>query len=152
MQDTGINRPTTSAEADAIFIIAKAENAMTDGDVVQWSDTASSDFPLGVGIEDSVADDGRLAGVLALSDAAVDDYVLVQTYGYNTNITTDGAVAASDLWLQAGAAVAVGATDAEVEADITTANISGLADTFAWNVSVDVGTVGQGFIRKMGAI
>lgn len=154
MQLTGINRPTVSNESDSIYVIAKAENALVDGDIVQWSNTASTAFPLGVAVEDSVADDGRVAGVVALNDDGVStgDYGLVQTYGYNTNITTDGAVGASDTWLTAGAAVAVGATDAEVEAGITTADISSLADLLGWNVSADVGTVGQGFIRKMGNI
>jgi len=152
MQSKATDRPTTSAEADSIYIVAKAENALTEGDIVQWSDTASAAYPLGVAVEDSVADAGRLAGVVALGDVAADEYGLVQVYGYNTNITTDGNVASSDLWLKAGAAVAEGATDAEVEADITTASISGLADLLGWNVSADVGTVGQGFIRKLGNI
>ena len=152
MQSKATDRPTTSAESDSLYVIAKAEAALTEGDVVQWSNTASAAFPLGVAVEDSVADDGRLAGVVAFKDVAASDYGLVQVYGYNTNITTDGSVGASDTWLTAGSAVAVGATDAEVEAGITTADISSLADIFAWNVSADVGTVGQGFIRKMGNI
>ncbi len=150
MQDRGITRPTASNEGDAMYVIAKAETARTEGDVVQWSDTASAAYPLGVAIEVSAADSGRVAGVVALGDIAQDEYGLVQVYGYNTNITTDGSVAGTDLWLTAGAGVAVGQTDAEVEADITTADISSLTDVFAWNVSADVGTVGQGFIRKMG--
>jgi hypothetical protein len=142
----GIYKPL---DYDVIYHIALAENAFTGGDIAQWSDTASATYPLGVAIEDSVAGDGRVAGVVT-EDLAIGEYGKVQIYGYNTNITTDGSVAATDLFLTAGAAVAVGKTNAEVNADITTANFLGLKDVFAWNVSVDVGTVGQGFIKTMG--
>lgn len=139
-----------STDFEKILITVKCENAMVAGDVVQWSDTASAAYPLGIAVEDSVAGDGRVAGVMVTTTAA-GDYGLCQIYGYNTNITTDGSVAATDLFLTAGAAVAVGHTNAEVNADITTANYLGLKDVFAWNVSADVGTVGQGFIAVMGA-
>jgi hypothetical protein len=134
---------------DVIYHIVKAENAFTDGDIAQWSDTASADYPLGVSVEDSVAGDGRVAGVIA-EDIAINIYGKCQIYGYNTNITTDGNVAGTDLYLTAGAAVAVGATAAEINASITTADILTLDDRFAWNVSADVETVGQGFIKTMG--
>lgn len=152
MQFTGINRPSTVGEGDSIYAVAKAENALVEGDIVQWSNTASSDFPIGIAVEDSVGDDGRLAGVVAFGDTAASDYGLVQIYGYNTNVTTDGAVTASDTWLVAGSAVAIGQTDAEIEADITTANISGLVDIIGWNLIADTGTVGACFIRKLGNI
>jgi hypothetical protein len=142
----GIYKP---GDYDVIFQIVKAENAFTDGDIAQFSDTASTAYPLGIAVEDSVAGDGRVAGVI-VEDMAAGDYGKCQIYGYNTNITTDGNVAATDLFLTAGAAVAVGKTNAEVNADITTANFLGLKDVFAWNISVDVGTVGQGFIKVMG--
>ncbi len=152
MQDTGITRPTAVGEGEALYVVAKAENDLVVGDIVQWSNTASAAYPLGIAVEDSVADDGRVAGVVAIKSVDQDNYGLVQIYGYNTNITTDGSVAAADKWLTAGAAAAVGATDAEVEADITTADISSLADIFAWNLVVDSGTQGAGFIRKLGNI
>jgi len=150
MQMTNFNRPTESSESDSVYVTVKAEAALTEGDIVQWSNTASSAFPIGVAVEDSVADDGRLAGVVAFSDIAASDYGLVQVYGYNTNVTTDGAVTASDTWLVAGSAVAVGQTDAEIEASITTADISSLADIIGWNLIADTGTVGACFIRKQG--
>ena len=143
-------RSQSGTEFDVIFITVKCENAMVVGDVVQWSDTASTAFPLGVAVEDSVAGDGRVAGVMA-DTVAAGEFGLCQIYGYNTNITTDGSVAATDLFLTAGTAVAVGKTNAEVNADITTADYLGLKDVFAWNVSADVSTVGQGFIAVMGA-
>lgn len=135
---------------EKIVIVAIAENAMSAGDVVQWSNTGSSTYPLGKAVEDSVAGSGRIAGVVVKDQSVVGGPVLVQTWGYNTNITTDGNVVATDLFLDAGAAVAVGQTAAEVNADITTASILGLKNVFAWNVSADVGTVGQGFITCMG--
>jgi len=134
---------------EKILISVKCENAMVAGDVVQWSDTASSTYPLGIAVEDSAADSGRIAGVI-VRNAAIGEYTLCQIWGYNTNITTDGLVAATDLFLDAGTAVAVGQTAAEVNADITTASILGLKNVFAWNVTADVGTVGQGFITCMG--
>lgn len=149
MNIPGVTRPV-AGQYESIMIAVKCEGAMTAGDVVQWSDTASADYPLGIAVEDSVAGDGRVAGVM-VDTVAAGGYGLCQIYGYNTNITTDGAVAATDLFLTAGAAVAVGETNAEVNADITTANYLGLKDVFAWNVSADVGTVGQGFIAVMGA-
>lgn len=141
-----INKPD---DYDIIYHIVKAEGDKVAGDVVQWSDTASTDYPLGVAVEDSVAGDGRVAGVMAenVSDKRSG---FCQVYGYNTNITTDGNVAATDLFLTAGAGVAVGKTNAEVNANITTANFLGLKDVFAWNVSADASTVGQGFIKTMG--
>lgn len=150
MLSKAADRPTVSNESDSIYMVAKAENALVDGDVVQWSDTASSTYPKGVAVEDSVAGDGRVAGVVALGDTAVDEYAMIQVQGYNTNITTDGNVASSDLWLTAGSAVAIGATNAEVNADITTANIAGLADLIGWNVTTDSGTVGEGYIKTLG--
>lgn len=140
-----------ATDFDILEHIVKYENAMVAGDVVQWSDTADSDFPLGIAVEDSVAGDGRVAGVITGTGAA-STYGLCQVYGYNTNITTDGSVAAADTYLGAGAAVAVGFTATEMEVFITDATVDydALRDVFAWNVSVDVGTVGQGFIKTMG--
>ena len=83
--------------------------------------------------------------------ATAGQYGLCQIYGYNANITTDGAVAATVLFLTAGTAVAVGNTAAEVNASITTADYLTLKDVFAWNISDDASTVGQGFIAVMGA-
>lgn len=140
-----------ATDFERILISVKCENAMSSGDVVQWSDTASTAYPLGIAVEDSAAGAGRVAGVM-VADAIVDAYELCQIYGYNTNITTDGNVAATDLFLMAGTAVAVGATNAEANvfrADATAA-IESERDIFAWNVTADVGTVGQGFIRVMG--
>lgn len=149
MQISKVNGQGTT-DFEVIYQIVKCENAMTEGDVVQYSDTASSTYPLGIAVEDSVAGDGRVAGVMVDTVDAAGKYGRCQVYGYNTNITTDGNVAGTDLFLTAGAAVAVGKTNAEVNADITTANFLGLKDVFAWNVSADVGTVGQGFIKTMG--
>lgn len=142
--------PTSKAivgrgDYDVEYVTVKAEAALTAGDVVQWSDTASSTYPLGIAVEDSVAGDGRVAGVV-VSDMAQGDYGLIQVYGYCTNITTDGAVASTDVYLTAGAAVAVGKTAAEVNASITTADYDTLRDVIGWNVSDDSGTVGQGFL------
>lgn len=145
----GIYKPL---DYDVVYHIVLAENAFTDGDVAEWSDTASTTYPLGVAVEDAAAKSGRVAGVIA-EDIAADVYGKCQIYGYNTNITTDGNVAGTDLYLAAGAAVAVGQTAAELEVFITdaTVDILALKDVFAWNVSADVGTVGQGFIKTMGA-
>jgi len=145
MQIQKVNR----TDAEKILIIVKAENALVAGDVVQWSNTNSAAYPLGIAVEDSVAGDGRVAGVMTQTVAA-DGYGLCQIYGYNENITTDGNVAATDLWLTAGAAVAVGATAAEINASITTADYATLRNTFGWNVIADTGTVGAGFISTMG--
>ena len=35
---------STSAESDSLYFVVKAEGAKSDGDIVQWSNTASSDF------------------------------------------------------------------------------------------------------------
>lgn len=134
---------------EKILISVRCENAMVAGVVVQWSDTASTAFPLGIAVEDSVADSGRIVGVM-VDDAEAGEYAQCQIWGYNTNITTDGNVAGTDLFLTAGSAVAVGATAAEVNANITTADILKLKNVVAWNVSADVGTVGQGFITMLG--
>jgi len=144
MQIQGLNR----TDYEVIYIAVLCENAVTAGDVVQWSNTASSTFPLGKAVEDSVAGAGRVAGVM-IETVDAGDIGLCQIYGYNTNITTDGAVAATDLWLMAGAAVAVGATNAEVNVFRTDATkaYQSEKDIFAWNVTADVGTVGQGFIN-----
>ena len=143
MQVQRVNR----TDYEKIYIVVKAENALVAGDIVQWSDTASADYPLGIAVEDSVAGTGRLAGVVVDASIAAGDYGRIQIYGYNTNITTDGNVAATDLWLVAGAAVAVGNTNAEIEASITTAAIECLQEVIGWNVTADSGTVGQGFIN-----
>ena len=137
-------------DAPKILIPVTCENAVVAGDVVQWSDTDSAANPLGVAVEDSVADDMRVAGVITKTQATAGGVSLLQIYGYNTNITTDGNVVAADQRLAAGSAVATGYTEAEVITDITTADYSGLANMFAWNVSADVSTVGQGFIQTMG--
>lgn len=136
-------------ERESIFIPVICENAVSIGDVVQWSNTDSTAYPIGKAVEDSVAGDGRVAGVM-IQSAAAGDIALCQIWGYNDNITTDGAVVAADIWLTAGAAIAVGATSAEVNASITTAAYQTLKDVFGWNVKADVGTVGEGFITCMG--
>lgn len=137
-----------STDFESIFIVVKCENAMVIGDVVEWSDTASTAFPLGIAVEDAAAKSGRVAGVM-VDTVAASGYGLCQIYGYNTNITTDTNVAATDLYLAAGAAVAVGQTAAELEVFITdaTVDILALKDVFAWNVTADVAAVGQGFIN-----
>lgn len=136
---------------NVIYHIALAENAMVAGDVVQWSDTASSTYPLGVAVEDSAAGIARIAGVIA-EDIAIGRYGLCQVYGYTTNITTDGSVAASDTYLIAGTGVAVGATETEMNVFITDATVgfNDIQTVIGWNVSVDVGTVGQCFITTIG--
>jgi hypothetical protein len=145
MQIQRINRD----DYEKIYIIVKAENALVAGDIVQWSDTASTTYPLGIAVEDSVAGSGRIAGVVVDAMAA-GDYGRIQIYGYNTNITTDGAVASADLWLTAGAAVAVGKTATELNGSISTPDYATLTNTIGWNITADSGTVGQGFIRLMG--
>jgi len=139
------------SEGNKIFQICKAENAMAEGDVVQWSNTDSATYPVGFAVEDSVAGDGRVAGVVTdAGTGAAGDIAIVQCYGYCNNITTDGSVAASDKWLTAGSAVAVGATAANVNASITTAAYQTLKNVFAWNIKIDAGNVGEGFITVMG--
>lgn len=133
-------------DAEVIYIVCKAEAALTAGDVVQWSDTDSATYPIGIAVEDGAADSNRLAGVV-VNDLAQDEYGFIQRYGYNDNITSDGNVATTDLFLRVAAAVAEGATAAEMETDITTANILGLRNAFAWNVKDDVGTVAEAFIQ-----
>lgn len=150
MNIPGVTRPI-AGQYESIMIAVKCENAVVAGDVVQWSDTASTDYPLGIAVEDSAAGAGRVAGVMVDTVATAGQYGLCQIYGYNANITTDGAVAATDLFLTAGTAVAVGNTAAEVNASITTADYLTLKDVFAWNISDDASTVGQGFIAVMGA-
>lgn len=146
MQIQRLNR----SDPERIFLNCIAENAVVDGDVVQWSDTDSAAYPAGVAVEDSVANDMRPAGVVVKTQPTAGGTTLVQVYGYNDNITTDGAVASTDKVLRAGAAVAVGATEAEINTDITTADYSRLRDIIAWNIKTDSGTVGEGFIATMG--
>lgn len=143
--------PNDGSEFNKIYAICKAENALSVGDVVQWSDTDSSTYPIGFAVEDSVAGDGRVAGVVTdAGTGAAGDTVIVQVYGYCNAITTDGNVVAADIWLTAGAAIAVGATSSEVNASISTAAYQTLKDVFAWNVKADSGTTGEGFITCMG--
>jgi len=146
MQIQRINRD----DPERIFLNVIAENAVVEGDVVQWSDTDSTTYPVGIAVEDSVANDMRVAGVITKTQATAGGATILQIYGYNDNITTDGAVASTDKVLRAGAAVAVGATEAEIITDITTADYSRLRDIFAWNIKTDSGTVGEGFIMTMG--
>ena len=147
MQIKGLNRPTSTADATKIFDALKAENAMSQGDVVQFSDTDDATYPIGATVEDAASGSYRIAGVVINSaDVAAGDYALVQCYGYCENITTDGNVASTDVVLIPGAAVAVGQTAAEVDA----AGNSAVLNVFAWNVKTDSGTVGEGFIKAMG--
>lgn len=138
-------------DPEAIFLSCIAEGVLVIGDVVQWSDTDSTAYPAGVSVEDSVADDMRVAGVVVGNGAAVaGDSVQVQVFGYCDNITTDGSVASTDKVLTAGAAVAVGQTESEVNGDITTASYASLANIFAWNIKTDSSTKGEGFIKLLG--
>jgi hypothetical protein len=142
------------SDGEAIDIACKAEATLVPGDVVKFTTTNSSTYPLGIGVNKAGADTERVAGVVvAPASAAAGDTVIVRTYGFCANITTDGNVASTDLFLRTGATgIAVGNTASEVNADITTANIAGLASIFAINCLDDAGTVGSGFIKKMGIL
>lgn len=142
------------SDGEAIDISCKAEATLVPGDVVFFTTTGSATYPLGIGVNKAGADEGRVAGVVvAPASALAGATVIVRAYGYCANITTDGNVASTDLYLRTGTTGAcIGNTAAEVNADITTANINGLASVFAINSVTDTGTVGEGFIRKLGII
>ncbi len=142
------------SDGEAIDLSCKAEATLVPGDVVYFTTTNSSTYPLGIGVDKAGADQSRVAGVVvAPASAAAGATVLVRCFGYCANITTDGNVATTDLFLRTGATgIAVGNTASEVNADITTANIAGLASVFAVNSLDDAGTVGAGFIKKMSII
>lgn len=74
------------------FIYVWFEGAMLTGEVCQWSDTAGY---LGLGVEDTVADSSRVAGVVC-QDMAAAGWGWIQTHGYCDYIITDGAVDAPD--------------------------------------------------------
>lgn len=144
-----LGNPTTD-DAGKIFDTFIAENAMVAGDVVQYSDTDSTAFPIGIAVEDASADSLRVAGVVT-NTAAIGEHVRVQVYGYNENITTDGNVTTSDVFFSAGTAVAEGITIAELDTAYTDASVQGelIPSIFAWNVKADVSTVGEAFITCM---
>lgn len=145
-----IIRPTTSAEADKVFVVGKAEAALAVGDVLMYTATDSATYPLGVGVNKATTGTPRVAGVAVTAATAAGDYLLIQCYGYCKNITTDGAVASTDLYLRASnTGIAIGNTAAEVNTDITTADYNALQTVFAWNLKDDSSTTGEGFIRLM---
>lgn len=126
------------------------ENAMTKGEVAQWSDTAAY---LGRGVEDSVNTSTRVAGVVPVTIAAA-GWGWLQSGGYCDYITTDTNVAApnadtlqGDIYLVAEANTAapraLGKTAAELNAMCTTlTDTAGFSSAFALNLAADTAAVG----------
>lgn len=122
----GIANPNTtkfSHGAQPKFILAFFENAMSKGEVAQWSDTTAY---LGFGVEDAVNYSTRVAGVVPVAVSTANTWGWLQTTGYCDYINTDGSVAApnadtlqGDVGLHASANSAapraIGATAAEVD-------------------------------------
>lgn len=120
------------------------ENAMSKGEVAQWSDTTAY---LGYGVEDAVDNSTRVAGVVPVAITAA-GWGWLQSGGFCDYITTDESVAApnadtlqGDVYLTAGANSgaprAVGKNAAELD------GTAGLyMSAFAINLAADTGAVG----------
>jgi len=83
----------TSATANALYVPVHNEDATAHevGDVVVWSDNTHD----GVDITTTTtANDGLVAGAVAINDIAGDAFGLVQVAGYHSAINTVGVVAA----------------------------------------------------------
>lgn len=143
----GIANPNTtkfSHGAQPKFILAFFENAMSKGEVAQWSDTTAY---LGFGVEDAVNSSTRVAGVVPVAVSTANTWGWLQAGGYCDYITTDGSVAApnadtlqGDVYLQASnnssAPRAIGVTN--VESMGAADNSAGLIHScFAMNLAAD---------------
>lgn len=149
---TGISDPnTTTLQAGALptYRFVYFENAMSKGEIAQWSDSAAY---LGYGVEDAVDYSTRVAGVVPQAQPA--GFGFLQTGGYCDYITTDTNVAApnadtvaGDIYLYAmnnsNAPRAVGATAAEFNALVlSTTDTTSVTAAFAMNLAADAAAVG----------
>ena len=122
------------------FRICRAESAITKGQVVGYTSTASTTYPLGVGVDLATAGNGRVAGV-AYETVAAGELFRVQCSGYCDYVLTDGAVASTDLhiYISGTDGTAEGATNAEVDSK---GNAAAIQDRLGWNIVDDSSTTG----------
>ena len=123
-------------------------NAMTKGEIAQWTDTAAN---LGWGVEDAVVYTTRPAGVVPVTITAA-GWGWIQYAGFCDYITTDGDVdvphadtlQSGDLYLVADAnSLATGMTLAQFNDGTADANDTfGQTSLVALNLATDTDTVG----------
>lgn len=121
-----------------VTFTAHAMEAITVGDVVEFDDTAGATYP-GVSVEVADSAAATLVAGVALETAASGAFFLVQCYGYNANITSDGTIASAGEVL---------VSDANGDADVGLEGTQTLG-IFAVAMGADAGTVAAGIIRCM---
>jgi hypothetical protein len=128
-------------------------NAMTKGEIAQWTDSADATTRAGYSVQDADDQSTRVAGVCPATVAAA-GYAWLQTGGYCDYVTTDTAVVApnadslaGDVYLIAannsGAPRAVGQSSTEFMAQCNAGTATcGPTSAFALNMAVDSSAVG----------